>query len=174
MSTSYKKSLSSKKGFTLVELLVVVSIIGLLSSIVVSSLNTARAKGRDAVRMSTLHQVRTAVEAYFNDNGFYPQCTGPNDLCTSTGYQGDINTLAIKPTYMSSVPLDPTNINGQYGYYYARGYKQTAQYTFINNGRTDNYILSTRLETKTGQILNGGTGGWNNTSLNYLLGSSQQ
>lgn len=61
------------KGFTLIELLVVVAIISLLSSIVLSSLNSARAKARDARRLSDLHQIRNALELYFDDKGSYPE-----------------------------------------------------------------------------------------------------
>jgi len=64
----------SKKGFTLIELLVVISIISLLSSIVLASLNTARAKARDAARVASLKQVQNAIELYAsNHNGAYPE-----------------------------------------------------------------------------------------------------
>jgi len=59
-------------GFTLIELLVVISIIGMLSSIVLASLNTARAKARDARRVSDLRQVQTALEFYYDKHGNYP------------------------------------------------------------------------------------------------------
>ena len=67
------KSLSPKftTGFTLIELLVVVAIIGILSSVVISSLNTSRAKARDIRRKSDLHQIRTALAMYFNERGDY-------------------------------------------------------------------------------------------------------
>ena len=54
----------NQKGFTLIELLVVISIIGLLSSIVLSSLNTARAKARDARRKSDIHSIVTSLYLY--------------------------------------------------------------------------------------------------------------
>ncbi len=61
------------KGFTLIELLVVIAIIGILSSVVLASLNSARAKARDARRLSDLHQIRNALELYASDNnGAYP------------------------------------------------------------------------------------------------------
>ena len=61
------------KGFTLIELLVVIAIIGILSSVVLASLNSARAKARDARRLSDLHQIRNALELYASDNsGSYP------------------------------------------------------------------------------------------------------
>ena len=65
--------LIKKRGFTLIELLVVVAIISLLASIVLASLSTARAKGRDARRMEDLHQIAIALELYYNSNNNYPK-----------------------------------------------------------------------------------------------------
>jgi type II secretion system protein G len=104
--------MNSRKGFTLIELLVVVSIISLLSSIVLSSLNTARAKARDARRMADLKQIQTALELYRNDNSGYPSsgslwrgnCASYGSYPT-TGATGYIPNLA--PTYISALPLDP-------------------------------------------------------------------
>lgn len=61
-----------QKGFTLIELLVVIAIIGLLASVVLLSLNSARAKSRDAKRLADVRQVASAMELYFNDSGAYP------------------------------------------------------------------------------------------------------
>ncbi len=95
MKTFFLKS--SRKGFTLIELLVVIAIIGLLSSVVLSSLNTARSKGRDARRISDVKQIQLALELYADQNlGRYPQT-----LCTGT-------TGCIAPTYISTLPTDPS------------------------------------------------------------------
>ncbi|TAN36974.1 type II secretion system protein [Patescibacteria group bacterium] len=68
------------KGFTLIELLVVIAIISLLSSIVMTSLNSARAKGRDAKRVAELHQIQLALEMYYDKYGTYPVS---NPVCNS-------------------------------------------------------------------------------------------
>ena len=159
------------KGFTLIELLVVISIIGLLASIVVVAVNPARGKSRDAKRLSDMHQLKLAIEMYYDANGVYPTCTGAHpSVCISTVYAsyGDIRTLGIAPTYVSVVPLDPINANGEYGYYYARGHKKTGPNSWSQTGSSSDYIIGTRLETSMG----GGTySGWDNSNLNYLDGN---
>lgn len=60
------------KGFTLIELLVVIAIMGVLASIIISSLNRARALARDAVRISEFRQFATALEAFYMEYGKYP------------------------------------------------------------------------------------------------------
>jgi len=75
------------KGFTLIELLVVISIISLLSTIVLASLNTARAKARDAATVQNIKQLTLAMELYKDDNGFYPGQDGSFLSCyNSQGY----------------------------------------------------------------------------------------
>ena len=60
------------RGFSLIELLVVVSIISLLSTIVISSLDIQRQRARDAVRKSDLRQIHNALELYYVATGGYP------------------------------------------------------------------------------------------------------
>src|SRR5574344_2071201 len=86
--------MNKKKGFTLIELLVVVAIIGLLSTLSIVALNSARAKSRDARRVSDVKQIQTALELYYNDFGQYPASS--SDLV---------------PNYMGMVPTPPTPTN---------------------------------------------------------------
>ncbi len=66
-------------GFTLVELMVVVSVIGILASIVYANFGSARAASRDDVRKASLEEVRLALELYKAQYGRYPAgCKGDN------------------------------------------------------------------------------------------------
>lgn len=70
-----------KKGFTLIELLVVVAIIGILASVVLASLNTARAKGADAAVKANLANIRAQAELVYDDNtpnSYSGLCAQPN------------------------------------------------------------------------------------------------
>jgi prepilin-type N-terminal cleavage/methylation domain-containing protein len=86
-----------RRGFTLIELLVVIAIIGILSAVVLASLNTARAKGRDASRISQIRQIQYGLELYRATNGVYPVCLY-TAVC-GTALQGSVS--------MPNVPKDP-------------------------------------------------------------------
>ena len=113
---------SYAKGFTLIELLVVIAIISLLSSVVLASLNSARAKARDALRKESMIQLRTALNAYYADNGSFPftGCSGcwrgvtPLYGSFGTGAAGYIPGLV--PNYISVLPLDPKGTPDGYIY----------------------------------------------------------
>jgi len=98
----------SSPGFTLLELLVVISIIGLLSSFLVASLSQARAKARDTRRKAELRSMQTALELYFNDNNGYP--VAPGWLSSEPGdgppAPGDY-IPGLVPAYMARLPRDP-------------------------------------------------------------------
>lgn len=81
---NFKKSF--KSGFTLIELLVVVAIIGILASVVLASLNTARAKGSDAAIKANLANIRPQAELYYDNNSGYSSAaiaTLPATGCTT-------------------------------------------------------------------------------------------
>jgi prepilin-type N-terminal cleavage/methylation domain-containing protein len=89
----------TRRGFTLIELLVVIAIIGILSGIVLASLNVARTKNRDSVRISDVRQIQYALELYYDANGRYPQCLEAGGICGTYVLEGS--------SFMPEVPLDP-------------------------------------------------------------------
>jgi type II secretion system protein G len=105
-----RETYAESRGFTLIELLVVIAIIGILSAVVLASLNTARAKGRDAARQTAIHNIQVALELYYSVNGQYPPSNGalsPN-AGWSTSNDSSWTTLAtaLQP-YISKLPQDP-------------------------------------------------------------------
>jgi len=63
---------SNKKGFTLVELLIVIAIISILTALIITNIYSSRGKARDAKRISDIAQLQLALEQYFNKFGVYP------------------------------------------------------------------------------------------------------
>lgn len=100
------------KGFTLVELLVVVAIIGLLATLSVLALGSARVRARDAKRLADVKTTQTALELYNNDQGGYPPDQGGLSIgmgnaavLTSAGWQAVAG--AGTTSYLPSAPKDP-------------------------------------------------------------------
>ncbi len=60
--------MNRQRGFTLIELLVVIAIIGILSAVVLASLNSARSKGSDAAIKQDLHTIQNQAEIYYSNN----------------------------------------------------------------------------------------------------------
>ena len=106
MSMKHTKS----KGFSIIELLTVISIIGFLSSTVLATVNTARSKTRNAKRLYDTRQILNALALYYEDHGKFP--------CKS--YDISLYTDFLEPLvaggYLASPPKDPQNDLYKYEY----------------------------------------------------------
>lgn len=114
-------TVNCNQGFSLIELLVVISIIGVLVSFGSVSWTNAQQKARDARRKADLKSVQQAMELYFQANGKYPDASPTGQVqCNVTGDTSNKTwggSFICGPiTYMQQLPKDPTNVS-QYAYY---------------------------------------------------------
>lgn len=103
---------SARKGFTLVELLVVASIICLLAVTGIISYTSINTNARDTRRKADLEQIRAALEMYRSNNGNYPSTTSVPIDCGSTSPFTDVSGN----TYLADVPEDPKCSDRKYYY----------------------------------------------------------
>lgn len=106
--TTYNLQPTTKKGFTFIEILVVATIIGLLTTIAAVTYQSANKKARDGKRKADLEQVRSALEMYRSDSatGVYP-----------SGNFGQMITTLQSSNYLTETPSDPKG----YSYFYSSG-----------------------------------------------------
>ncbi len=172
------KRARAKNGFTLIEALVVTTIIAILIAIGFTTFKTQLVKGRDARRKADIVQLEKGLQMYWSKNGQFPSeacsdfsigadncgcgacgtapgsCTGTNWCQTSAIWQG-----IVGQGFMSALPKDPIN-NTTYYYYYEPCCNQDCGggRDCINKGCCQYDIGANRLETtgssfvKTGRL----------------------
>ena len=119
--------IKNKKGFTLIEMLIVITIIALLASLILVGMGGARAKTRDSRRVADLHNVMNALELYYSLNYAYP----------GTMSWDDLSEELTSSEVVSRIPQDPLNSSDS---------NRTYQY-----GASDDfqdYVLGVALETE--------------------------
>ncbi len=138
-----------KRGFTLIELLVVIAVIGILASVVLASLNSARAKARDARRLADIKQVATALELYYDKYGYYPAYTtvGGRDCSGWNGILVGTDTF-MKPLvdegFLGKPLMDPKPVDCVMQYRdetFGQGYRLIFQYETKSNNDLTCYAL---------------------------------
>ena len=73
-------SLNKKqRGFTIVELLIVIVVIGILAALVITTYSGIQQKGRDTERQTDIKAIHGQLEAYYAQNGHYPTLANVND-----------------------------------------------------------------------------------------------
>ena len=98
----------NNKGFSLIELLVVISIIALLATISIVSVNSLRTKSRDTRRLADIKQLQAALQMYYMDHHAYPVGEiATNTILSDNGF----STSASGNIYLSSVPTNPAPAN---------------------------------------------------------------
>ena len=117
-----------KKGFTLVELLVTITIIGILSSIGLGSFSSAQMKARDSERKAHLKQLKDSFEAYYNDHGQYPAVGA---ISWGHPFTNPDNEDTV---YMVKLPEDPAQ-GLTYNYLPAADFKSFQIYARLENTR---------------------------------------
>ena len=138
------------KGFTLIELMVVISIIALLSAIGFSVYGSVREAGRDAKRKGDIHAIQQALEQYYSNskeygtNNKYP-CFGtaavPN--CGWANVSGISDRLV--PDFIQQVPVDPSNGTSCPGYLYLTDATQSV-YTLFTKLENTNDSVATNIK----------------------------
>ncbi len=85
-----------KKGFTLIELIIVIGVIGIVAVFTVISVSNARMKSRDSRRVTYVKQINEALELYYLHNGIYPTAITPGQ-----------SFVFGSTTYLNIVPSNP-------------------------------------------------------------------
>lgn len=107
-----------KSAFTLIELVVAVSIIGILTTISVIALYNARVKGRDLQRLSDAKQIQNALSMYFNASGRYPSAVDFNSgsITYNSPLSGSSTFLGVIPEAPTPPDGDCTDVDNSYNY----------------------------------------------------------
>lgn len=111
---------AKNRGFTIVELVMVIVVIGILAALVVSSYAGSQGKARDSRRLTDVQAILTALDMYYFDNASFPtpSYNGPGGWESSSINPDQFLQTLVTTEYMNDVPVDPVNTaNKEYRYY---------------------------------------------------------
>jgi general secretion pathway protein G len=152
-SSSIVHSSSKSRGFTLVELLVVMAIISILVTLIASGFRTAQMRGRDAQRKADLKNIANSLELFLSDYGKYPADTGnfingcPYDPTSGNGSpcnSGNSEFTDGKTVYFKKFPQDPDS-------------GQPYRYRIVPNSNSQKFQVFAHLENPQDQDCIGGS-----------------
>ncbi len=147
----------SKRAFTLIEILVVVSIIAILMGLILATAGYASSRARRSRVEAERDMLITAIQSYKAAKGFYPQ-GNPNDfsmpplfyeLTGTTIALNNATTLPTPASYTSTVSgetLTPTNLNNAFG---IAGFVNASP----DPSQVANYLRSTGKSARTGEVI---------------------
>jgi prepilin-type N-terminal cleavage/methylation domain-containing protein len=116
MSSKIKKN---SKGFTIVELLIVIVVIAILAALVLNSFRGVQERARDTKRRTDVNAQASQLEVYYTDNGGYPLFTGQvnTDSWLSANLKGaDLNAWRAPNQTANSMVNSSSPTKDQYGY----------------------------------------------------------
>lgn len=114
----YNIYMLNKKGFTLIDLMLTISIIVILSSVSTVNISIAKKKARDSIRLKELNELSKGLEIYFSEHGVYP-CGDVGDGATGTldaseyieGCQEGMTHQENIAGFLNATGLDPATAN---------------------------------------------------------------
>ena len=109
-----------KKGFTLVEMLIVVVIIGILAAALLPRLLSAQSSARDSARMSAIQQIAASTAAFLQETGEYPTWSGhgsTQNLLSGLITNGNVSSLPQEPQKgIQNIAIEGESLTGSFGY----------------------------------------------------------
>jgi len=113
------KNQKTSKGFTIVELLIVIVVIGILAALVLNSFRGVQERARDTKRRTDVNAQAGQLEVYYTDNGGYPTFTGQvdTDSWITANFKGaDLNAWRAPNQTANSMVNSATPDKDHYGY----------------------------------------------------------